>query len=148
LHRIRSIFLTMDKLLFATDASCNVCYDLVKENIPKMVIFNASETDYFRLLKVKLSALRSKVSICPICTSIYYAITALCTDPELINGDNICIDMLGYEALKKPLLLFLTHTEMSDGAGISQLADTREERLRLHLPFFGIELYTLAGKYR
>lgn len=61
-----------------------------------MVMFNLEQTDYFSLMKVKLSAISSKGPTCLICVVIYNSITAFCKDLVLIGEDNTRIGVLGF----------------------------------------------------
>jgi hypothetical protein len=65
-----------------------------------------------------------------------------------LGGDNICIDVFGFGGAINPLQNFLTQTELADGATYTKVTSTQEEMPRLHLPIFGIELYTLPGKFK
>lgn len=65
-----------------------------------------------------------------------------------MGEDNTCIDVLCFGGAINPLQVFLSQTERADGATYTKVTNTREEMPRLHLPIFGIELYTLPGKFK
>ncbi|KAJ8129325.1 hypothetical protein O1611_g4307 [Lasiodiplodia mahajangana] len=143
----------------SSSANCQTCYDLDPECIPQgaSTINPGRPSDHFALRQVRLkNVLKEGKHVwfnfpgaaeaqqrCLVCHLIVNALGSFHDNQEIFRDPNILVYIDGSADGSMPLGVRFMHDKLDTGASWLQMPNTRDERAKLHLPDFGLELYTL-----